>query len=86
MLLKGICLQSSLQYNQPELYVSTAFFVASLRARSWKKDGFHAGIASVSGRFPVPRGVDAAPSRHAGTGPPPAPSLLRNVQSLRINF
>lgn len=76
-----LCSTTSLNFMSPQ-----PFFVASLRARSWKKDGFHAGIASVSGRFPVPRGVDAAPSRHAGTGPPPAPSLLRNVQSLRINF
>lgn len=40
----------------------------------------------MSGRFPVPRGVDAAPSRHAGTWPPAALSLLRNVQSLKRNF
>ena len=37
-------------------------------------------------RFPVPHDVDAAPSWHTGPWPPPAPSLLRNVRSLKINF
>lgn len=76
-----LCSTTRLNFMSPQ-----PFFVASLHARSWKKDGFHAGIASVSGRFPVPRGVDAAPSRHAGTWPPAALSLLRNVQSLKRNF